>query len=128
MIWSRWTKGPDESAQSSNVFVSVTRFTASRKLLLPGIALRGLALKRRWHELPGAIGMWLWVDIGERSSGSVSVWRSENDMRNFVRWKPHVETVKRYRSSGVMTSTTWIAPKFRRAVIQRQAALWLAGK
>lgn len=125
MIWSRWTKGP-ESPGYAEVFVSVTRFKASSLLVLPRIALAGFALKRRWQELPGAIGTWLWVDIGDRSSGSVSIWRTENDMRSFVRWKPHVEIVKRYRAAGVMTSTAWVAPRFDRAAVRHEATLWLA--
>ena len=31
----------------------------------------------------------------------VSIWRTENDMRSFVRWKPHVEIVKRYRAGAL---------------------------
>lgn len=124
MIWSRWTNGP-ESGDASNVFVSVTRFEASRILYLPGIALAGIRLKRRWQDLPGAIGTWLWVDIASRSSGSVSVWRAESDMRSFVRWKPHVEIVKRYRAAGVMTSTAWVAPRLDRRAVRHEAAQWL---
>jgi len=125
MIWSRWTKGP-ESPDARDVFVSVTRFKASSILDLPRIALAGFALKRRWPELPGAIGTLLWVDIGERSSGSVSIWRAESDMRNFVRWKPHVEIVKRYRAAGVMTATAWVVPQFDREAVRREASRWLA--
>jgi hypothetical protein len=124
MIWSRWTKGL-ESPESSDVFVSVTRLKASSILDLPRIAHAGFALKRRWQELPGAIGTWLWVDIGERSSGSVSIWRAESDMRNFVRWKPHVEIVKRYRAAGVMTATAWVAPLLDREAVRREAIQWL---
>ena len=125
MIWSRWTNGP-ESRDANNVFVSVTRFRASRILDRPGSAIAGIGLKRRWQELPGAIGMWLWVDVAGRSSGSVSVWRAESDMRSFVRWKPHVEIVKRYRAAGVMTSTAWVAPRLDRRAVRQEASQWLA--
>lgn len=124
MLWSRWTNGP-ESPDARDVFVSVTRFKASSIFDLPRIALAGFALKRRWPDLPGAIGTWLWVDIGERSSGSVSIWRAESDMRNFVRWKPHVEIVKRYRAAGVMTATAWVAPQLDREAARREASRWL---
>nr|WP_063571723.1 hypothetical protein [Luteibacter rhizovicinus] len=126
MIWSRWSNGP-ESPDANDVFVSVTRFRAFRLTDLPRIALAGFALKRHWRELPGAIGTWLWVDIGERSSGSVSVWRAESDMRRFVRWPPHVEIVKRYRATGVMSSTAWVAPRFDPSAVRREAAQWLTG-
>jgi hypothetical protein len=125
MLWSRWTKGP-ESPESSDVFVSVTRFKAARTFDLPRIAIAGFALKRRWQELPGAIGTWLWVDIADRSSGSVSIWLAESDMRSFVRWKPHVEIVKRYRATGVMTATAWVAPRLDREAVRREASRWLA--
>jgi hypothetical protein len=128
MLWSRWTPGPESPERDralDNLFVSVTHFQAFHWHHLPGIALSGLSLQRRWNELPGAIGSWLWVDIGRRASGSVSVWRSEADMRNFVRWKPHIKIVSKYRLAGRMTSTSWIVPRLDRRAIRSEAARWL---
>jgi len=127
LLWSRWTAGP-ESQAPADLFVSVTHFQAFRMRHLPGIALCGLAMTRRWHEIPGAVGTWLWVDVLRRASGSVSVWRAESDMRNFVRWKPHLKIVSRYRLAGRMTSTSWTVPRLDRRSIRMDATSWLAAR
>jgi hypothetical protein len=127
LLWSHWTPGP-ESQELQQLFVSVTHFQASGLRHMPGIALSGFALKRRWREVPGAVGMWLWVDLQQRASGSVSVWRAENDMRNFVRWKPHIQIVSRYRLAGRMTSTSWRVARLDRRAIRTDADRWLADR
>lgn len=125
LLWSRWTPGPEFQAQEE-LFVSVTHFQAFRMRHLPGIALSGLSMIRRWHEIPGAVGAWLWVDVLRRASGSVSVWRAERDMRSFVRWKPHLNIVGRYRLTGRMSSTSWTVPRLDRRNIRMEAARWLS--
>jgi hypothetical protein len=125
LLWSRWTAGPELQAQS-DLFVSVTHFQAFRRRHLPGIALAGLAMTRRWSEIPGAVGTYLWVDPRRRASGSVSVWRAESDMRNFVRWKPHLQIVSKYRHTGRMSSTSWRVPHLDRRTIRNDAARWLS--
>lgn len=125
LLWSRWTPGPELQAQS-NLFVSVTHFQVFRMRHLPGIALSGLSMTRRWSEIPGAVGTWLWVDLRRRASGSVSVWRAESDMRNFVRWKPHLKIVGKYRLEGRMSSTSWTVPQLDRRTIRTDAARWLS--
>lgn len=125
LFWSRWTPGPESEAQDA-LFVSVTRFEAFRMRHLPGIAYAGVTMMRRWHEIPGAVGTWLWVDALDRASGSVSVWRTESDMRKFVRWKPHLEIVSRYRLKGRMSSTSWSVPRLERRDIRTDAARWLS--
>ena len=124
MLWSQWTPGP-ESEDTTNLFVSVTHFQAFGLRHMPGIGIAGIALKRRWNELPGALGTWLWMDLLRRASGSVSVWRAEADMRNFVRWKPHLKIVSRYRLAGRMTSTSWMVPRLDRRAIRTDAVRWL---
>lgn len=125
MIWSKWTGGP-EANNPGEVFVSVTHFQAVRMIDMPRIALSGLALQRRWEELPGAVGVWLWLDLTRKRTGSVSVWRTESDMHNFVRWAPHVEIVRRNRRAGRMTSTSWTLAKLDRRAIRTDAASWLS--
>lgn len=125
LLWSRWTVGSEVQAQG-DLFVSVTHFQAFRMRHLPGIALAGVEMKRRWSEIPGAVGTWLWVDVLRRASGSVSVWHAESDMRKFVRWKPHLEIVSRYRLKGRMSSTSWTVPQLDRRTIRTDATRWLA--
>lgn len=115
--WSGWKQGP-AAAAPGEVFVSVTRFQANRMIDLPRIAWDAYALRRRWPELSGAVGVWLWLDWRGRRCGSVSVWQSERDMRSFVRWAPHVKIVKRYRSVGESTTTSWTMPEFDRDAVR----------
>jgi len=120
MLWSKWTAGP-ETGTTENVFVSVTLFRAKRVLDMPGIIWSGQALQQRWIELPGAIGVWTWLDLRRQCCGSVSIWRDEADMRAFVRWKPHVEIVKKHRETGKMTSSSWTSPQLDRRAIRLSA-------
>jgi hypothetical protein len=115
--WSGWKPGPDATTPGE-VFVSVTRFHARRMIDLPRIAWDAYSLRRRWHELSGAVGVWLWLDWRGRKCGSVSVWRSERDMRAFVRWAPHVRIVKRYRNLGQSSTTSWTLPDFDRDAVR----------
>jgi heme-degrading monooxygenase HmoA len=93
---------------------------------MPGIVLKGAALRRHWKELPGAVGMWLWSDFRGKRCGSVTVWRSERDLRGFVRWEIHAKIAKQYRNSGQMTSMSWVLPQLDRRAILSKAKLELA--
>ena len=86
----------------------------------------GWALKRRWGELPGAVGTWLWVDLPRKRVGSVSIWLAEPDMRNFVRWEPHVEIVRRNRQAGQILSTSWTAAARNDSTLRAAAIDWLS--
>lgn len=129
MLWSRWTAGSD-SETVNDVFVAVTMFRARRRRDMPGILWSGHLLQRRWAELPGSIGVWTWLDLRHNCTGSVSVWREESDMRAFVRWKPHVEIVRRHRQAGKMTSSSWTSPQLTRRAIRFSAegllTTWIA--
>ena len=106
-----WTAG-SYAAGDDRVLVSVTDFHVARVRDLPTVWIEGLRLSRAWPTLPGAVGMWLWAKPLRRRSGSVSVWRSEDDLRNFVRWARHVAIMRRYRDAGELTSSSWFADRF----------------
>ncbi|GAA2271438.1 hypothetical protein GCM10010149_11410 [Nonomuraea roseoviolacea subsp. roseoviolacea] len=106
MLRSRWTPG-EAAGVTGTVLVSVTDFRADRLLDLPGVYRAGLALRRSWPELPGAVGMWLWTEPLSGRCGSVSIWRDELALRRFVAWPDHVAIVRRYRGRGRLRSTTW---------------------
>lgn len=125
MLWSRWAAGP-EARHSGEVFVSVTQFQALRFIDMPRIIYSGWALKRRWGELPGAVGTWLWVDLPCKRVGSVSLWRGESDMRNFVLWEPHVEIVRRNREAGQILSTSWTGAARDSRALRAAAIDWLS--
>ncbi|MCK2218564.1 hypothetical protein MF672_032925 [Actinomadura sp. ATCC 31491] len=106
MLRSRWFPGPDADAPGPLV-AALTDYRAHRLLDLPGIARHGLALSRLWPALPGAVGMWLWADLRGRRAGSLSVWRSEDDLRAFVRLPEHVRIIGAYRHRGTLRSRSW---------------------
>jgi hypothetical protein len=120
MIRSEWRPGP-QAAWTGPVFVSVTDFTSSRAWDLPGIARAGYSLRRAWPTLDGAVGMWLWAKPMERRTGSISVWTSEEALLGFVRWPPHVQIMKKYRTRGRITAHSWHSAEFDRGEIWRAA-------
>ncbi|MCA2225157.1 hypothetical protein [Nonomuraea aurantiaca] len=120
MLRSRWTSGPAADIVGP-VLVAVTAYQADRARDLPGIYRAGIALRRDWPDLEGAVGMWLWTRPLELRCGSVSIWRDEQALRGFVGWPEHVTIVRRYRGRGRLTSTTWNAAGFEPAAIWSEA-------
>jgi hypothetical protein len=103
------------------VLISVTDFTTHRWRDLPAIWFNGLRLRRAWPRMQGAVGMWLWADPLRRRSGSISVWTSEAELRRFVRWPVHMAIVRKYRSRGSLTASSWTAERFEPAEAIREA-------
>jgi heme-degrading monooxygenase HmoA len=120
-----WKAGPE--AGDGPVFVSVTDFRVRRYRDLPRVWLAGLRLRRAWPEMPGAVGMWLWAEPSKRRGGSVSVWRSPDDLDAFVRWPPHLEVMRRFRSAGEIEADSWEASRCERREIWARAQDALAG-
>ena len=113
---AQWTDGPF-TADDGPVLVSVTDFHVARGRDLPAVWTEGLRLRRAWPAMTGAVGLWLWAKPLRKRSGSVSVWRSEDDLRRFVRWPRHVAIMRRYREAGELASWTWLAERFDAAEI-----------
>ena len=124
MTRAPWKAGPETGAGA--VFVSVTDFRVFRYRDLPGVWLTGLRLRRAWPRMPGAVGLWLWAEPAQRRGGSVSVWRSAEDLSAFVRWPPHVEVMRRFRSAGRLESHSWEAPRLDRREVWARARTTLA--
>ncbi|MFH8366700.1 hypothetical protein [Streptomyces sp. NPDC018031] len=136
MLRTRWFPGPAGGANGTDgagghggwdgpVVVSVTEFTSDGYRRLPGIARRGLALRRHWPHLDGALGMWLWAAPPARRCGSVSVWTGQRALARFVRLPEHVEIMDAYRGLGTMRSVTWEYGRFDMARTRRDAEAWL---
>jgi heme-degrading monooxygenase HmoA len=121
-----WTPGPAESAEGPFV-ISLTDYTTHRWRDVPGVALSGLRLSRAWPTMPGAVGLWLWSDLPRRRSGSISIWTSEDDLRRFVRWPVHLAIVRKYRSRGRLTASSWEAERFVKPDVLREARRRLLG-
>jgi hypothetical protein len=121
-----WKDGPFH-ADDRPVLVSVTDFEVTGARDRIGAWTLGLGLRRSWPSLPGAIGLWLWVKPLRRRSGSVSVWRREEDLRRFVAWPRHVAIMRSYRGAGELTSATWWAERFDASQIWAAAERRLTG-
>ncbi len=118
--------GPEISTDRP-VYISVTDFLVDRPLDLLGVYRVGIGLRAGWHQHEGAVGLWLWGKPSQRRSGSISVWRSEEDLRRFVRWPIHVEIMRGYRAAGSITSIGWHAERFVASDVLREARMRLEG-
>ncbi|MCX4670727.1 hypothetical protein OG453_29220 [Streptomyces sp. NBC_01381] len=123
---SPWQAGPEAHAPGP-VLVSVTEFTAHRHSQTLPIALSGLRLRRNWPGLPGAVGMWLWVEPLRKRSGSVSVWIGERSLYAFVARPDHLRTVRAHRDRGAMRATVWTADRLAPDALWAEASALLTG-
>lgn len=103
--------------------VSVTDFAPHRPWDAIGVNVAGVALRRTWGDVEGAIGLWLWSVPGllRSRSGSVSVWRDEEALYGFVARHDHVRIMRAYRDRGDLRSTTWHTDRFDKDTIQEAA-------
>ncbi|MDQ6916089.1 MAG: hypothetical protein M3155_09820, partial [Actinomycetota bacterium] len=107
---TRWH--PGHHARGEGPFlVSFTEFTF-RYRDLPAIAWAGMRLRRALRELEGAEGMALYVRPLSHRSGSVSAWRDEEALREFIRLPYHVEIMRRYRRRGTLRAARWESERF----------------
>jgi hypothetical protein len=116
-----WRKGSLDADPDLPVFVSLTDFRFHAPRDAPGAWRTGLRLRRSWPRLEGAIGLWLWAEPLRLRSGSVSIWRSAEDLMSFIRSPVHRTIVREYRSRMSGTSRGWTAPKLDRPAIWAQA-------
>lgn len=62
-------------------------------------------------QTPGAVGMWLWLDIGPRMnrSGSITVWTAHDHLQGFVARQRAVQVAERSvpRSRWARTIHRW---------------------
>ncbi len=127
LIRTPWRGGPC-SREDAPVFVSFTAFSPHRLRDWPGIARAGLSLRSAWPSMEGAVGLWLWATSSLIDGGSVSVWESEAALKGFVRWPPHVQIMRRFRTRGSLRTASLQTESFdpeavwRWAVAARSAA------
>lgn len=126
MLRSQWRPGP-AADKDGPVLVSVTDFTFTKRLDLPGIARAAIGLRRTWPALDGAVGLWLWTAPRSRRCGAVSVWTGEEALHGFVARPDHVAIMRKYRTRGVAKATTWVSPGLDETAIWRDAYRVLMG-
>ncbi|WP_406090787.1 hypothetical protein [Streptomyces sp. NBC_01013] len=131
-LWSTaWQAGPaaEPHDRGTDVVVSVTEFVTHRPWTTPSVGAAGLRLRRTWPHTPGAVGMWLWADIGPRMnrSGSVTVWTARAHLLGFVARPDHRHIVRAYRDRGTLRSATWHTPFTGRTALREAAWSLLSG-
>jgi hypothetical protein len=122
-----WKRG-SVAGTAGPVVVSATKFTYKRGRDLAGVTLAGLRLRRGWPTRRGAIALIVASDARRRTTYSLSVWRSEEDLREFLRAPDHVPLIRRYRPRlEASTAELWRADTFVPGETWREAARRWAG-
>ena len=106
IVSSDWLPGPEDGA-SSPVVVSYTDFRAESDQDLQDVFKTGLRLGESWPIMQGAVGVWLWAKPEELRGGSLSVWRTRDDLRRFIRWPVHAAIIKAWRGRIEVLSELW---------------------
>jgi hypothetical protein len=123
-IWKHGT--PERFA--GPVHVSMNDYLIHRLRDIPRVAWEGMRLRRRWPDTEGALGLWFASFKGGRRQVSVSVWRSAEDLRRFVRSAEHLRIMREYRDAGALYTNAWTAERLDRELIWRQASDRLRGR
>ena len=108
---SGWKAGP-AAKTASPVLVSATEYTFNRFRDVPGIILTAMRMRRILREMHGAVGVTLYAQLRRRRIGSMSVWESEADLREFVVHPKHIPVMRKYRTRGTLRSATWQTDRF----------------
>jgi hypothetical protein len=95
---------------------------------IPRVAREGMSLRRMWPETEGALGLWFAAFGSPRRQVSVSVWRSAEDLKRFVRSPEHLRIMRENRTTGALYTNAWRAERLDRGLIWRQAVDRLEGR
>ena len=110
------------------VHVSMNDYLIHRFRDVPRVAREGLRLRRSWPRTEGALGLWVASFRGGRRQVSISVWRTPEDLRRFVRSPEHVRIMREFEHAGALHTNAWTAECFDADLIWRQATDRLQGR
>lgn len=97
MIRLKWKPGPSANLQGT-VFVSATRFTYRHSWHVPLVFWHGLKLRSAWGDIQGAVGVSISSDLLKRTTYTVSVWKSEQALTEWLRSPYHAALMRDYRA------------------------------
>jgi hypothetical protein len=114
-IRNPWKPGPEEGT-GGKVVVSATRFEYRRRRDIPLVSVHAWRLRRAWGSRPGAVGLITGGEPHRAITYSLSIWRSEDDLRRFLSSPEHVRLVRGFRprliaSRSVLWETDRISPR-----------------
>jgi hypothetical protein len=95
---------------------------------IPRVARAGMRFRRAWPETEGALGLWFANTPSGRRQVSVSIWRSRDHLREFVRSPGHLQVMRDFRHAGLLFTNAWDAEQFDRRLIWREAEDRLRGR
>lgn len=110
------------------VHVSMNDYLVHRLRDVPRVAWEGLRLRRRWPGTEGALGLWVASFEGVRRQVSISVWRSPEDLRRFVRSPEHLRIMRDFRDAGALHTNAWTAERCDPELIWQQGVDRLTGR
>jgi len=80
---------------------------------LAALARPALRMRADWPSVDGAIGLAIAVELSQRATWSLSVWRSEEDLRRFLGSPAHVAAMTAHRRRlSTSSSATWRSERF----------------
>jgi hypothetical protein len=110
------------------VYVSATRFTYQHFWHMLPVSWHGLRLRHGWPEIEGAVGLSLMSNMAARTTYTLSVWQSANDLNRWVRSPGHARLMRGYRpwldSSG---ADGWSVDIFDLRTAWREAMIRIGG-
>jgi hypothetical protein len=95
---------------------------------IPRVVIAGLRLRHAWPRTEGALGLWTACTTSGRRQISVSIWRTPQDLKRFVRTPAHRRVMRDFHSVGELHTNAWTADRFDPAQIWRQAEDRLLGR
>jgi hypothetical protein len=108
-----WKPGPEAAAVGGPVLVSATKFVYSHLMDLPVVGFHAMRLRQGWGGRPGSVGLLVGSEPLKRTTYSISVWRSEEDLRAFLRAPDHAPLIRRYKPRlAASTSANWRTDAF----------------
>jgi heme-degrading monooxygenase HmoA len=87
-----------------------------------------MRLRQGWPKTEGALGLWFAAQRLGRRQISVSVWRSPEDLRAFVRSPEQLRIMRENRNTGELFTIAWTSERLDRAVIWHEAIDRLIGR
>ena len=122
-----WKDGMQES-HVGPVHVSMNDYLIHRVRDIPRVAQEGFRFRHHWPHTDGALGLWFAALRGGRRQVSISVWRSPEDLKGFVRSPSHLRIMREHRDTGALYTNAWTAERLDRGLIWRQAVDRLQGR
>ncbi len=86
-----------EASPDADVVVLASRLELGSRLRIPGFLRAAMAIRRQVRNAPGALGVSLIAQPARKTFWTLSAWNDQAALDDFVRARPHVDVMTRYR-------------------------------